>query len=182
MFKGRIGRADYWKAIVLLLAILIVFYAIFFGALYAHINAFLFAGIAFAFGIGMFIVAFVQLGLSVRRFHDFNLSWGFILLLILLSVIPTTYWHLTISQTISLSTPPPEPIWLITWQILLIIISLGTTLWPGTPGVNKYGAPEKYRSWWAALVGKHEASFTQSMPSSFPDTYSPPPAPPAAPQ
>ena len=184
MFKGRIGRADYWKAILLVILIIIPLYAVYFGFLFLDRGSYLIlAAASFVFPACLFTIAIFELGLSVRRFHDLNLSGWWFLVFILLSIIPYGYWSVMNISALNITGPlarPVMPLWLDGWQLLLVVVGLLIAFWPGTPGVNKYGAPEKYRSWWAALVGKHEASFTQSMPSSFPDTYAPP-TPPVAP-
>jgi len=167
MFNGRIGVADYWKSVLLLLLINLVIGvggAFLFGALGASILSQtspssiggLFAGIM---GVALlaFIPAliagifgfFVGLGLQIRRLHDLNLS-GWVVLI---------FWGLTgaVYAFGGAGTSPSGIPQYAPWAWALIGIGslawLAISLWPGKPDPNAYGAPVSYRTWWAALIG-----------------------------
>src|SRR3989344_8056100 len=167
MFNGRIGVADYWKSVLLLLLtnlIIGVGGAFLFGALGASILSQtspssmggLFAGI-----IGVALLAFIPaliagifgffvgLGLQIRRLHDLNLSGWIVLIFWVLTGAVYTFGGAGTSPS---GIPQYAP-----WAWALIGIGslawLAISLWPGKPDPNAYGAPVVYRTWWAALIG-----------------------------
>ncbi len=163
MFTGRIGVADYWKSVLLLLLVEIVV-AVGGGFLFGAFGASLLgqttpasiSGILVG-AIGAVLLAFIPallagifalivgLGLQVRRLHDLGFSGWFVPLLWLLGFVPY----------LGKTGPGPLDFALWVWPYLAIagVIGLGITLWPGKPDVNKYGQQMKYRSWWAAAIG-----------------------------
>ena len=129
MFTGRIGAADYWKAVALLtivgvgLAIVSNLIAYFWLFQEDHVSQWFLWTLGVGvleFGVLPLVWATFVLGLSIRRLHDLN-----------------------------------QPAWMV-FAFVAIVPWLVIGFWPGKREPNDYGAPLKYRHPWAAIVGRWE--------------------------
>lgn len=164
LFTGRIGIAQYWLSVLLLIALSIPFSIVIallsFALSFAVISL---AGIDLLTGtfigtavtvvvssIAMFIIMLPVYGLLVRRYHDIGLSvWILVAFTIISWIVSFIFPIFTDSEDIASFSMTNLII-----SAPFIIFGLAVTLWPGTKGLNKYGEQTKYKSIWSALWGK----------------------------
>jgi len=171
MFNGRIGVADYWKAVLVFVIILLVV-GIGGGVIFLFIGSALLKtlpitgiGGIFAALFGVFIFAAIPMvvmsivglvwsvGLQIRRLHDLGLSGWIVLGLWIINGIIFIFGRTGTGTGLAIYAP-----WALAMMAIFGIIGLGIMLWPGKPEPNSYGAPVAYRSWWAALMGDKNPS------------------------
>ena len=115
-FQGRSSRSEYWWFFLLdiLINILVVYSDFIFLLMLWHIAT---------------IVGFIAL--TIRRLHDLNRSGLWFLIPLSISLGETIYLEIQTSQ----SSYTLEIIVLIPWIILLVYF-----IFPGTKGLNRFGA------------------------------------------
>lgn len=154
-FEGRIGRRNYWLAMIgqwMILTAMAVAFSTALGGMFALIGVDLAAGAGeadieamsaseqlFAGGLGIASLVFLVLvlGMSVymsvaaqvKRLHDMNMSGWLVMI---------NFASLPIAMTLTASDPANAPIALF---VMLIPLGLGLAcgFFPGTRGANNYG-------------------------------------------
>ena len=158
MFTGRIGLAQYWLSVLVLILIGIAYtllVGIVVGVGAAALLSSAGAGSS-AVGVGIAVVVATLLslviiipswGLAVRRYHDVGLSaWVLVGISVVNMAMSLVFPMQDMAGTFNMTN------FLI--SLPLSIVSLAILVWPGKKGENKFGAPTKYSSIWAALKGK----------------------------
>lgn len=168
MFRGRIGVADYWKSVLLLILIAVVVGAggaiiVGIAGLYllgatlpstpGDVIAGLFGVLAFAaipYITAVLFACVTGIGLQIRRLHDLGLSGWIILVFWGLSAVVALLGRTGITDNILQFYQP----W--AWALLAVgsIAWLVIAFWPGKLESNAYGAPIVYLSWWTAAIGR----------------------------
>jgi|GEM_PF-6829575 len=162
MFTGRIGIAQYWLS-VLLLIFLTIGLTLFIGILAALGITGLLVGLGGGAGMAIVgvviatiiaVVLFLMLavpawGLAVRRYHDVGLSIWVFLALMLANWIISAIFPVAVGEgqatTLSLTN--------LLINLPISIVMLAILLWPGKKEDNKYGARTRYGSIWKAIRG-----------------------------
>lgn len=164
MFTGRISVWRYVGSILVLILCALVASLVLMGLYYfvlmpliiPHIGLNL--GLLFAITFGGMFLAFLpfllvlpyMIGLQVRRFHDINLTGWTVLVLIAIN------WAASFFFPAMTGVPPMQTIEPagMAIAVVLAVVGLCFTFWPGTKGPNKFGEKVKYTSVWSAIRGK----------------------------
>ncbi len=172
MFQGRIGVAQYWQSILLVLFLNFLAIIIILSIMVVLITVFLLKSVPslaesagllvllpFLAPIPIGIVSAVSLpfllGIQIRRLHDINVTGWICAGILVINVVAN--WALAylspfimysgISKTGSFS------LFLVIVVIVLNIIYFALSFVPGTKGVNKFGEQVRYTSIWRSIKG-----------------------------
>ncbi len=143
-FKGRARRSEYW-IFVLFYNVLVPLSSLLLIVPFFYVNDPIYTSVAAILGSTLFTLIFIfltigQISVTIRRFHDLNLSgWYFFLYIILQMIFIFHRFMLGDSYTILAFA-------VAILYIIILIIFLVFMLWDGTIGDNKYGPDPKNRT------------------------------------
>ena len=170
MFQGRISVGNYWKSFLLIFALDIFYLGVMLltlivlaGLVFLYASIVSHTGLAslipvligFA-GFGMLTLIpfyillilgdFLSIGLQVRRLHDLGLSGWSVVAGFLIGIAVIIFGK---TGTGPFSYAP----WVFGVWGVGVLFGLYIAFWPGKKGINAFGEPIQYRSWWAGLIG-----------------------------